>query len=113
MTAIELENVNKVFGRGKKRVHAVVDNTLQIAPGQVYGFLGPNGAGKTTLTQMLLDFIRPTSGTLRIFGEPVYRNVDVLRRVGTMIEGATFYPYLTGRKNLRILAQTHGLLQVS
>lgn len=106
--AIRLEKLNKTFGKRKKRVQAVIDNTLEVAAGQVYGFLGPNGAGKTTVIRMLLDLIQPTSGRAYIFDQPVYRNIDVLRRVGAMVEGPVFYPYLTGEKNLRVLARSHG-----
>ncbi|MCA9910571.1 MAG: ABC transporter ATP-binding protein, partial [Anaerolineae bacterium] len=66
------------------------------------------GAGKTTTIRILLDLVRPTSGEARLFGQPTRRAHDVLRRVGTLVEGATFYPYLSGRKNLEVLARTGG-----
>ena len=108
--AIRIENVNKVFGRRKKkRVHAVKDLTLEIASGQVYGFLGPNGAGKTTTIRMLLDLIRPSGGDIYLFGKHVRHERDVLQRVGSMVEGATFYDFLTGRRNLEVFAMTSNL----
>ncbi len=89
-------------------MEAVKQNTLSVEAGQVYGFLGPNGAGKTTVIRLLLDLIRPTNGNAYLFEEPVRDNVAVLRRVGSMIETPAFYPYMGGRKNLQIIARTHG-----
>jgi ABC-type multidrug transport system ATPase subunit len=66
----------------------------------VFGFLGPNGSGKTTTMGMLLGLVQPTSGQARIFGDGVGRS-DTLRRIGAMVESPTFYPYLSGRANLR------------
>ena len=74
---------------------------LTVRPGEVYGFLGPNGAGKTTTLRMLLGLVRPTSGTVRILGHPPGH----LAGVGALIEGPGFYPYLSGRDNLRVLAR--------
>lgn len=108
-TAICFENLSKTFGRRKKRrVEAVKALSLEIAAGQVYGFLGPNGAGKTTTIRMALDLITPTQGRAHLFGQDVRRSHAVLRRVGAVVEGAAFYPYLTGRKNLEVLARTYG-----
>ncbi|MDX2077299.1 MAG: ABC transporter ATP-binding protein [bacterium] len=108
-TAIEMSNLTKIYGKGKKRVHAIKKISLTITQGQIYGLLGPNGAGKTTAMRMMLDLIQPTSGDVSIYGQDVRTHHDILRRVGMMIEGASFYPYLTGRKNLILLAKTHGL----
>ncbi len=107
-TAIRVSGLHKQFGRGKRQVKAVQNLELEVKAGQVYGFLGPNGAGKTTTIRMLLDLIRPTSGTAMLFGESVQRNPAVLKRVGALVEGATFYTYLTGRKNLEVLARSGG-----
>ncbi|MBN2304944.1 MAG: ABC transporter ATP-binding protein [Anaerolineae bacterium] len=105
--AIRIENLSKTFGRrAKRRVHAVKNISLEIQTGQVYGFLGPNGAGKTTTIRMLLDLIRPTTGDAYIYDRHVRREHDVLRRVGALVEGAAFYNFLTGRKNLEVLART-------
>jgi ABC-2 type transport system ATP-binding protein len=108
-TAITLEQVSKTFGRGKKQVRAIQNLSLTIQAGQVYGFLGPNGAGKTTTIRMLLDLIRPTAGRTTIYSQDPRRQHEVLRRVGAIVEGAAFYPYLTGRRNLEVLARTSGL----
>ncbi|MFG1640136.1 ABC transporter ATP-binding protein [Amycolatopsis sp. NPDC049252] len=86
---------------------AVAELNLSVHAGEVYGFLGPNGAGKTTTLRMLLGLIRPTSGQVRLFGgEPGSAG---LARVGALIEGPAFYPYLSGRANLRILADHAGV----
>lgn len=108
MYTIKLENLTKIFGRGKRKVEAVRSISLEIEPKQVYGLLGPNGAGKTTTIRMILDLIRPTSGDVQVFGQSVRNNLPVLRRVGAMVEGAAMYPYLTGRRNLEVLARTFG-----
>ncbi len=104
--AIRIDDLSKTFGRRRKRIEAVKRVTLEIPVGQVYGFLGPNGAGKTTTIRMMLDLIRPTEGHVRIFGRHVRREHDVLRRVGAIVEGATFYNFLSGRRNLEVLART-------
>ena len=108
--AIRIENLHKHFGRRrKKRVQAVKNLSLEVAAGQVYGFLGPNGAGKTTTIRMLLDLIRPNQGDVYLFDQHVRRERGVLGRVGAMVEGATFYNYLTGRRNLQVFALTSNL----
>ncbi len=109
MHAIEIHDLHKIYSRGKKRVHAVKDIHITIEQGQIYGLVGPNGAGKTTAMRMMLSLIKPTKGHVNLFGQDVRQHHEVLRRVGMMIEGVSFYPYLTGRKNLILLARTHGL----
>ena len=104
--AIRIHNLSKTFGRRRKRIEAVKHVTLEIPVGQVYGFLGPNGAGKTTTIRMLLDLIKPTEGEVTIFGKHVRHEHGVLRRVGAIVEGAAFYNFLTGRRNLEVLART-------
>jgi ABC-2 type transport system ATP-binding protein len=107
--AVRVENLSKTFGRrASKRVQAVKNLTLEVQAGQVYGFLGPNGAGKSTTIRMLLDLILPTSGSAYIFGQHVRHQHTVLRRVGAIVEGASFYPFLSGQKNLEVLARTTG-----
>ena len=98
--SIHTENLSKHFGRGKKRIEAVKSVDLTVEPGQVYGFLGPNGAGKTTTIRMLLRLLHPTTGRAYIYGQDVARHPEVLRRVGAIVEGATFYNFLTARRNL-------------
>ncbi|HEX3054112.1 MAG TPA: ABC transporter ATP-binding protein [Aggregatilineaceae bacterium] len=106
--AIQIENLHKHFGR-RKRVQAVNNLNLEVAAGQVYGFLGPNGAGKTTTIRMLLGLIRPSQGSVYLFGQHVQQEHAVLSRVGSLVEGATFYDFLTGRRNLEVFALTSNL----
>jgi len=93
---IETTDLTKRYGD----VVAVNNLTLRVPRGGVFGFLGPNGSGKTTTMGMLLGLVHPTSGEARIFGDPA-RHPATLRRVGAMVETPTFYPYLSGRANLR------------
>jgi ABC-2 type transport system ATP-binding protein len=83
-----------------------VDNVdLTVDAGDIFGYLGPNGAGKTTSLRMLLGLIRPTAGSARLFGrDPLYDGARALEGVAGFVEGPAFYPYLSGRKNLRLLA---------
>ncbi|NQE88270.1 ABC transporter ATP-binding protein [Nocardia terpenica] len=88
--------------------HTAVDAVaMTVHAGEIYGFLGPNGAGKTTTLRMLVGLIRPTSGTATVLGgrpgDPA-----VTRRIGVLIEGPGFYPYLSGRDNLLVLARYRG-----
>jgi ABC-2 type transport system ATP-binding protein len=78
---------------------------LNVTTGDVFGYLGPNGAGKTTSLRMLLGLIRPTSGSIEIFGrDPLKVGVQALDGVAGFVEAPKFYPYLSGRRNLRLLA---------
>jgi ABC-type multidrug transport system ATPase subunit len=102
VTPTNVENVIETTDLTKqyKEVVAVDHLTLRVPRGGVFGFLGPNGSGKTTTMGMLLGLVHPTSGEARIFGDPA-RHPATLRRVGAMVETPTFYPYLSGRANLR------------
>jgi ABC-type multidrug transport system ATPase subunit len=82
--------------------------SMTVRRGEVYGFLGPNGAGKTTTLRMMLGLIAPASGSATVLGEPAGR-ADVTARVGALVEGPGFYPYLSGRDNLRVMARHRGL----
>ena len=79
---------------------AVDDLHLAVPAGSVYGFLGPNGAGKTSTIRMLLGLLRPTSGTVRLFGKDI-REGSPLGRIGALVESPSLYPHLTGEENLR------------
>src|SRR2546425_10756835 len=86
-------------------VVALAGVDLTVGRGDVYGFLGPNGAGKTTALRILLGLIRPSAGTARLFGsDPQSELPDALDGVGGFVETPAFYPYLSGRKNLELLA---------
>ena len=98
---IETRDLSKRYG---ERIVAVDRLNMQVRRGEVYGFLGPNGAGKTTTLRMLLGLVRPTSGSARVLGAPP-GSPESLARVGALIESPTFYPFLSGRDNLRVLAR--------
>ncbi|MCR2763181.1 ABC transporter ATP-binding protein [Microbacterium sp. zg.B48] len=96
--AIETSGLTKRFG-----AQTAVDAVDLIVPrGAVFGFLGPNGSGKTTTIRMLLGLLRATSGNARVLGSSMPRALDdVLPRVGALVEGPAFSPFLTGEQNLR------------
>ncbi len=82
---------------------------LAVEPGEVRGLLGPNGAGKTTLLRMLFGLIAPDAGTVELLGRPLDRSGTIaLHGVGGFVEDPSFYPYLSGRANLRLLARLDG-----
>src|SRR5258706_2664938 len=97
---VETRGLTKHYGNG---IIAVDQLDMVVRRGEVYGFLGPNGAGKTTTLRMLLGLIRPTSGTARVAGAAP-GTPGSLGRVGAIVETPAFYPYLTGRANLKLLA---------
>ena len=102
---LETLGIAKRFGS----LQAVQELTIQIRQGDVYGFLGPNGAGKTTSIRMILGLISPSAGRVRIFGHDIRREFrQAIRQVGAMVEGPAFYPYLTGRQNLKIYGRLSG-----
>lgn len=86
----------------KYKTHTSVNGlNLQIKRGQIYGFLGPNGAGKTTTIRMLLGLIKPTKGDIEVFGSDLKKNrLQILQRVGSLVESPTYYGNLTGYENL-------------
>ncbi|GAP21972.1 ATP-binding cassette domain-containing protein [Leptolinea tardivitalis] len=83
----------------------VKDLDLAVPVGSVYGFLGPNGAGKTTTIKMLLGLVKPTAGSIRVFGCEVNRQnrIDILKNIGALVEAPSYYSHLTGEENLRIV----------
>jgi len=102
---IETRDLGKRYG---ERVVAVDRLRLRVRHGEVYGFLGPNGAGKTTTLRMLLGLIRPTSGSALVLGAPP-GSPEALAGIGALIETPAFYPFLSGRDNLRVLARHAGV----
>jgi ABC-2 type transport system ATP-binding protein len=92
-----------------KEVLAVDHIDLNVKAGDVYGFLGPNGAGKTTTLRMALGLITPTEGTVELFGrDPLREGAKALDGVAGFVEAPRFYPYMTGGKNLELLAALDG-----
>jgi ABC-2 type transport system ATP-binding protein len=104
--AIHAEGLTKIY----HQTAAVKDLNLHIPRGTIFGFLGPNGAGKTTTIRMLLGLIRSSAGTAQILGHDIVRARDrIAPRVGAIVESPTFYTYLSGLDNLRVLAGSGGL----
>jgi ABC-2 type transport system ATP-binding protein len=99
--AVVAKGLTKRFG---ERL-AVDSIDIELPAGVVSGFVGPNGAGKTTTIQMLLGLIRPTSGSAEVLGHPISDPAAYLRRVGALIEAPSFYPTLSGRRNLEVLTR--------
>jgi ABC-2 type transport system ATP-binding protein len=102
VNVIEVQQLTKLYGRRR----ALDGVTFQVRRGEVLAFLGPNGAGKTTTIRILAGLVRASSGSARLLGETVPG--PAIRKVGTMIEEPTFYPYLTGADNLRYVARLRG-----
>ena len=106
-TIIETHGLTKRFGSGVLAVNSV---DMSVRRGEVYGFLGPNGAGKTTTLRMLVGLIRPTSGAATVAGHAPGDPAG-LARIGSLIESPGFYPYLSGRENLRVVADLASVKQ--
>ena len=103
---VTTEGLTKIYGDFR-----AVDNvSLRVPAGGVYGFLGPNGAGKSTTMKLLLGLTRPTSGTMSVLGHPVSPRSPVpAGAIGSLIEGPSYYPRLTGPENLAMVSDYLGL----
>jgi len=100
--ALALHEVSKRFGR----INAVDKLSLQVEPGRMAGFLGQNGAGKSTTLYMIPRLVRPTTGSISIFGVDIWKDYKkAIRSVGITVESPAFYEYLSGRKNLELAAR--------
>lgn len=97
-TVLSTQNLTKHFGR----VKAVNDLSLNVKKGEVFGMLGPNGSGKTTTLGMLMGVVNPTKGNFSWFGEQPTHHIR--KKIGAVLEHPIFYPYLTGQKNLELMA---------
>lgn len=105
-TIIQVKNLSKSFGE----IKAVDDLSFSVHAGQVYGFLGQNGAGKSTTIRMLLTLIKPSAGTIEIFGLDLqHHRKEILKQTGAIIERPDLYKYLTALENLRIFAAMSGI----
>ena len=101
---IEVRGLVKRYGA----LTAVAGVDLTVHRGDVYGYLGPNGAGKTTSLRMMLGLIRPDEGSVRLFGSDPQLSVEALDGVAGFVEAPAFYPYMSGRRNLELLAAYDG-----
>lgn len=104
MSTIEIDHVSRWY----RNVVAVNDVSMTIGPG-VTGLLGPNGAGKTTLIALMSGFLAPSTGTVTLDGEPLWRNENVYRKLGLVPEREALFDYLTGRQFVVACAELHGL----
>jgi ABC-2 type transport system ATP-binding protein len=102
---IHTEGLTKSYGKNR----GVIDVSLDVRPGEVFGFLGPNGAGKTTTIRTLLDFIRPNSGVAKVFGMDAHRQSrDIRRRIGYLPGDLALYENLKGADMLRYMGNLRG-----
>ena len=99
---VETRGLTKRYSGG---LLAVDDLSLNVRRGEIYGFLGPNGAGKTTTLRMLVGLIRPTAGSALVAGHPPGSPAG-LAKIGCVVENPAFYPYMSGRDNLRLIARS-------
>jgi ABC-2 type transport system ATP-binding protein len=102
--ALDVADLSKKYGDRMALSHA----NFEVPMGSICGFVGPNGSGKTTTIRMLLGLIKPTTGSGHVLGESITQSEKYLPRVGAMIEGPAFYPALTGKQNLAVLAKLGG-----
>ncbi len=100
---LEARNLSKNYGS----IRALGDFSITVEPGSIYGILGPNGSGKTTCLSLLLDVVKPDSGSYSWFGEVPSHGIRK-RRIGALLETPNFYPYLTGNQNLNIVSAIKG-----
>jgi ABC-2 type transport system ATP-binding protein len=110
MNAIETKGLTKIYSSsfGKKKIQALVDLTLDVSEGTIFGLLGPNGAGKTTLIKLLLGITFPTAGTAKMLQEDI-SNYLVKKRIGYLPENHKYPPYLKGGEVLRFYGRLSGL----
>ncbi len=99
MAILTVENLSKSYGR----IQALKDVSFSVPEGTVFGILGPNGSGKTTTLGTITDILKPTTGSYKLFDEPA--SAANRRRIGTLLETPNFYHYLSGVKNLEIVAE--------
>ncbi|WP_019423100.1 ABC transporter ATP-binding protein [Paenibacillus sp. OSY-SE] len=100
LAIVQTQNLSKTYGA----INSVNKVDLHVQEGEIYGFLGPNGAGKTTTLKMLLGLIKPTEGTIQIFGESLSKHrPSILQRTGSLIESPSYYGHLTGLENMKVM----------
>jgi ABC-2 type transport system ATP-binding protein len=103
--AIEVENLTMTYGS----LRAVDDVSISVARGEFVGILGPNGAGKTTTLETIEGLRKPDSGSVRVFGEPVWpRNAALLPRMGVQLQASSFFERLTAREQMHTFAALYG-----
>lgn len=99
---LSINNLTKFYGS----IQALNNVSFSVPQGSVFGILGPNGSGKTTMLGIIMDILKPTSGSFQFFGKQP--DADTRKEIGTLLETPNFYHYLSGEKNLRIAAEIKG-----
>ena len=114
MNAIETKGLTKIYTSsfGKKKIQALVDFTLNVPAGTIFGLLGPNGAGKTTLVKLLLGITFPTAGTAEILQEDI-SNYKIKKRIGYLPENHKYPPYLKGAEVMKYFGRLSGMDGIS
>ena len=103
---VQTTGINFSFG-GQKTLH---DVNLHVEQGSIYGFLGPNGAGKTTTLRLLLGLLKKQQGEIQVFGKDLQPNrMEILRKIGSLIEQPSLYNHLTAKENLEIYRRIYGV----
>lgn len=104
-TVIQINQLSKTF----KGTETVSNVNMNMKKGEIYGFLGPNGAGKTTIMKMILNLVKPSSGEIKVFNQPVLTtSYRYLKKIGSIIEYPVFYERLTAKENLELHCQYIG-----
>lgn len=107
---VQTQNLTKKHGS----INSVNKVDLCVQEGEIYGFLGPNGAGKTTTLKMLLGLIKPSEGTINIFGESLSKcRSSILQRTGSLIESPSYYGHLTGLENMRVMQRLRNVPDIN
>lgn len=101
---IEIDNLNLTLSKQE----ILKDISLALTPGQIYGVVGKNGSGKSMLFKCICGFIRPQTGTIKVFGKQIGKDRDFPENTGILIESPGFIPHYTGYKNLKLLADLNG-----
>ena len=101
---LEIENLTKTFGTQT----VISDISMTLVSGKIYGLVGRNGSGKTVLMKMILGFIKPTSGTIKVNGEQVGKEIDIPDDIGAIIETPGFLPEYSAFQNLKLMAMIRG-----
>ena len=107
---LEVQNLVKIFRSGfvRKKIKVINDVTFKVEAGEVFGIAGPNGAGKTTIFKCILGFIKPTSGSIRIFQKPSDHS-ELKKLLGYLPENPYFYEYLSGFELMKYMGKLHGI----
>lgn len=111
---IETTTLSKVYASRRESKRALDNLSLTVYPGEIFGYLGPNGAGKTTTIRLLLDLIRPTTGSAKIFGQDVRaHSVELHKRIGFLPGELNLWKNLTGMQVIQYVGSVRGSLDMA